>query len=116
MISPPTPCTPMVALNMTCQPRHSLYGLKQVPQALCYKFCNIIFSASFHQNKHDYSLFLQRSPQKITLLLVYVDHILFFGSNSVGIQQLKASSILLKYVLGLEIHTSPGGILVCQNK
>ncbi|RDX65886.1 hypothetical protein CR513_55412, partial [Mucuna pruriens] len=55
--------------------KHSLYGLKQVPRIWFEKFCSIILGFSFTQSQYDPSLFLQRTPKDIMVLLVYVDDI-----------------------------------------
>ena len=70
-------------------------------------------------------MFLRKSSSGITVLLVYVDDIIITGSDMIGIQEIKdtlSSSFhmkdlgMLQYFLGLEVHTSKGGIFINQHK
>ncbi|RDX67707.1 hypothetical protein CR513_53379, partial [Mucuna pruriens] len=54
--------------NIVCKLKHSLYGLKQTPRV-------------WFENQYDPSLFLQRTPKRIVVLLVYVDDIMVIGSD-----------------------------------
>ncbi|RDX63921.1 putative mitochondrial protein, partial [Mucuna pruriens] len=56
--------------NIVCKLKHSLYGLKQAP-------------------RYDPSLFLQRTPKCIVVLLVYVDDIVVIGFDQKTISKIK---------------------------
>jgi hypothetical protein len=70
-------------------------------------------------------LFLKKTPDGIVLLLVYVDDIVITGSDSqaiIELQQYVQSTFHMKdlgslaYFLGLEVHSTPSGVLLHQHK
>ncbi|CAL1358011.1 unnamed protein product [Linum trigynum] len=111
--------------SKVCLLRRSLYGLKQAPRAWFEKFQDTILLAGFTQSNNDPSLFVRRTSRGITVLLIYVDDMLVSGDDLLGIQELTQvlhSAFKLKelgdvsYFLGLEVHRSPAGLLVSQQK
>eukprot|EP00268_Persea_americana_P042892 TRINITY_DN4297_c2_g1_i1.p2 TRINITY_DN4297_c2_g1~~TRINITY_DN4297_c2_g1_i1.p2 ORF type:complete len:165 (+),score=16.18 TRINITY_DN4297_c2_g1_i1:205-699(+) len=105
--------------------RRSLYGLKQAPRAWFENFRDALLRLHFQQSPYDPSLFLHRTLDGITVLLVYVDDIIISGTDSSMIRQLQASlneSFHMKdlgpltYFLGLEVHHSEKGIILDQHK
>ena len=62
--------------------RRSLYGLKQAPRAWFENFRDALLHLQFTQSASDPSMFLHRSSDGITVLLVYVDDIIISGTDS----------------------------------
>jgi len=57
------------------------YGLKQAPRVWFEKFRSTLLGFEFSQIQYDPSLFLQRTPKGMVVLLVYVDDIVVTGSG-----------------------------------
>ncbi|CAL1410296.1 unnamed protein product [Linum trigynum] len=111
--------------DQVCLLHRSLYGLKQAPRAWFEKFQSTILGIGFQQSHNDPSLFTRRSPRGIVVLLLYVDDMIVSGDDAEGIsaltQGLHESFSLkelgsLSYFLGLEVHRSPAGIHLTQQK
>ncbi|WVZ18935.1 hypothetical protein V8G54_006257 [Vigna mungo] len=111
--------------NTVFKLKRSLYGLKQAPRVWFEKFRSTLLGFSFNQSQYDPSLFLQRTPKGIVVLLVYVDDIVVTGSDQDVISRIKQmlnSTFHMKelghlnYFLGLELHYHPEGIFVNQHK
>ncbi|BFG20903.1 hypothetical protein CerSpe_071770 [Prunus speciosa] len=116
---------PTSSPNDVCKLKRSLYGLKQAPRVWFEKFRSTLLSFSFTQSQYDSSLFLQRTPTGIVVLLVYVDDIVITGSDLEAIsavQTLLNSAFHMKdlgqltYFLGLEVHHQPQGLFLHQHK
>jgi hypothetical protein len=71
-----------------CRLHKSLYGLKQAPQAWYTRLNDFLLSIGFRASKVDTSLFIFSVGADICYLLVYVDDILFTGSNSLMLPRL----------------------------
>eukprot|EP00268_Persea_americana_P050874 TRINITY_DN5577_c0_g1_i2.p1 TRINITY_DN5577_c0_g1~~TRINITY_DN5577_c0_g1_i2.p1 ORF type:complete len:317 (-),score=19.16 TRINITY_DN5577_c0_g1_i2:294-1244(-) len=105
--------------------RRSLYGLKQAPRTWFENFRDALLHLQFTQSASDPSMFLHRSSNGITVLLVYVDDIIISGTDSGMITHLQPSlheSFHLKdlgpltYFLGLEVHQTEKGLILDQHK
>lgn len=81
-----------------------------------HKFQGALFQIGFYQSKNDNSLFVLRSSQGCTLLLLHADCMIIIGNDAFGIAALKKylmTSFKMKdldplhYVLGLEIIVLP---------
>ncbi|XP_019055415.1 PREDICTED: uncharacterized protein LOC109115653 [Nelumbo nucifera] len=81
--------------------------------------------AKYSQSASDYSLFVWKRPQGLTILLLYVDDILLIGDDIEGIQNLKfllRSCFHMKdlgplsHFLGLEVQWNSWGYFVFQQK
>ena len=68
-----------------CYLRKSLYGLKQSPRAWFGKFSQALETFGMQKSKFDHSVFYKNSSSGIVLLVVYVDDIVIFESDSKGI-------------------------------
>ncbi|WVZ07780.1 hypothetical protein V8G54_021126 [Vigna mungo] len=110
--------------NTICKLKCSLYGLKQAPRVWFEKFRSTLLGFSFNQSQYDPSLFLQRTPKVIVVLLVYVDDIVVTGSDQDVISRIKQmlhSNFHMKklghlnYFLGLEVHYHPEGIFLLDD-
>jgi hypothetical protein len=58
----------------------ALYGLRQAPKAWYQKIDNFLRSTGFRQGDGDYNLYIARDTNKILILVLYVDDLLFTGS------------------------------------
>lgn len=76
--------------NTVCKLKKSLYGLKQGSRHWFAKLTRELFHQGFTQSKNDYSLFVQRTTDSITIAAIYVDNIILTGDNPSLIHQLKA--------------------------
>ena len=108
-----------------CRLHKSLYGLKQASRQWFSMFTEAILAAGFVQSKADYSLFIQKVGDSLTVLLIYVDDILITGNNLDSIRATKEFLHSrfrikdlgdLKFFLGIEIARSQKGILLSQRK
>jgi len=69
--------------------KKSLYGLKQASRQWFSKPSSTLISLGYHQSKHAYSLFINKSSTNITIAAVYVDDNMVTGSNLAEIVHLK---------------------------
>jgi len=108
-----------------CQLNRSLYDLKQAPRTWFEKFQTTILGFSFIQNQYDSSLFLQKTPNEIVILLVYMNDIIVTSSYITTISEIwKLLNTTfhvkdlgqLTYFLELAVHHQPQGIVLNQNK
>jgi hypothetical protein len=108
-----------------CRLHKSLYGLKQVPRAWYTRLSDFLISNSCHASKVDTSLFISSISADIFYLLVYVDDILFTGSNSTMFHcliQLLSSEFKFRDLgavhcfLGIEVQPTTMGLMICQHK
>lgn len=111
--------------GLVCRLKKTLYGLKQAPRLWFGKLSSTLLSMGYIQSKNDYSLFFIHTHSTVTLILVYVDDLLFSGNCMSSIQSLKAMLAQtfhmkdmgdLRYFLGIEISRSAEGIFMCQKK
>lgn len=96
--------------NKACKLVKSLYALKHASRQWKIKFASIMHIAGFSQSKHDYSMFMKKEHDFITILLVYVDDIVITGNHETSIEALKEHLHKhikikdlgkLKYILGI---------------
>jgi len=108
-----------------CRLHKSLYGLKQAPRAWYTRLNDFLLSIGFCASKVDTSLFIFSVGADICYLLIYVDDILFTGSNSLLLQcliQLLSSEFKLcnlgsiHYFLGIEVQSTSIGLMLRQHK
>ena len=60
----------------------ALNGLKQSSRAWFHKLSTVLLEFGFFGSPYDPSLFISHQHGHITIMLVYVDHIIITGSNS----------------------------------
>ncbi|KAL0409333.1 UNVERIFIED_CONTAM: Retrovirus-related Pol polyprotein from transposon RE1 [Sesamum radiatum] len=111
--------------GLFCKLKRSLYGLKQVSRQWNLELTSQLQRFGFVQAPSDHCLFLKRTYNTLTALLVYVDDIVLTGDS---VQELDAVKVYLdglltikdlglaKYFLGLELARSSHGLLVTQQK
>jgi len=111
--------------RQVCKLKKSLYGLKQASRQWYEKLTSVLIQQNYIQASLDHSLFIKKSSDSFTVLLVYVDDIILAGTSLLEFQHIK--SILdtsfkikdlgqLKYFLGIEVAHSKLGISLCQRK
>jgi hypothetical protein len=105
--------------HLVCQLRKALYGLKQSPRAWFDRFSEIVLRYGFQRSTYVHSVFVRHSSTDIVVLIVYVDDIIIFGSDSIGIADLKRylgqhfhtkDLGTLRYFLGIEVARSSQGL------
>ncbi|GKD14698.1 uncharacterized mitochondrial protein-like protein [Tanacetum coccineum] len=108
-----------------CKLRKALYGLKQPPRAWYEKFSMVVTSLGFVFSHHDSALFVKHSRVRRILLSLYVHDMIITGDDCDGIKLLKAELShrfamkdlgLLRYLLGIEVASSPKGYLLSRSK
>eukprot|EP00253_Pinus_taeda_P005018 PITA_05018 len=111
--------------NLVCRLKKDLYGLKQAPRAWYYRLDKYLHQQGFSKGSADSNLYIKVENDKLLILVVYVDYIIF-GSNEEEMSQSFAlvmqkefeMSLLgeLAYFLGLQIQPKEGGIFLSQTK
>eukprot|EP00253_Pinus_taeda_P027964 PITA_27964 len=111
--------------NLVCRLKKVLYGLKQAPRAWYYCLYKYLHQQGFSKGSADSNLYIKVENDKLLILVVYVDDIIF-GSNEEEMSQSFAlvmqkefeMSLLgeLTYFLGLQIQQKEGGIFLSQTK
>jgi hypothetical protein len=104
--------------------RKALYGLKQAPRACYGRLRGFLFERGFEMGKVHQTLFLLRQGKDILIVKVYVDDIVFGGSNSLvarfadDMSREFEMSMMgeLQFFLGLQIKQSKEGTFVHQAK
>lgn len=61
--------------------RKALYGLKQAPKAWYRKIDSFLIGVGFRKGDGDHNLYIAREGNKILILALYVDDLLFTGNN-----------------------------------
>eukprot|EP00253_Pinus_taeda_P034331 PITA_34331 len=111
--------------NLVCRLKKALYGLKQAPRAWYYRMEKYLHQQGFSKGSAHSNLYIKIENDKLLILVVYVDDIIF-GSNEEGMSQSFAlvmqkefeMSLLgeLTYFLGLQIQQKEGGIFFISNQ
>ncbi|GJV93534.1 retrovirus-related pol polyprotein from transposon TNT 1-94 [Tanacetum coccineum] len=112
-------------LNQVYRIKKALYGLKQAPRAWYDKLSNFLVSKGFSKGSIDPTLFITKQGEDILLVQIYVDDIIFGSTNpklSKRFEKLMHNKFEmsmmreLKLFLGIQIHQSPHGIFINQDK
>eukprot|EP00253_Pinus_taeda_P033436 PITA_33436 len=111
--------------NLVCRLKRALYGLKQAPRTWYYHLDKYLYQQGFSKGSVDSNLYIKIENDKLLILVVYVDDIIF-GSNEESMSQSFSwvmqkefeMSLLgeLTYFLGLQIQQNEGGIFLSQTK
>ena len=72
--------------GQVCKLQRSLYGLKQASRQWYAWLSSFFISHGYKQCASDHSLFLKHGFNTVTVLLVYVDDIVFLGNDLIEIQ------------------------------
>ncbi|CAJ2658384.1 unnamed protein product [Trifolium pratense] len=106
--------------------KKALYGLKQAPRAWYSKIESHFMTEKFEKCTHEATLFVkQGSNQKILIVSIYVDDLIYTGNDVLMMDEFKASMKekfamtdlgKMKYFLGVEVSQSEQGIFIYQHK
>ena len=72
--------------KLVCRLRKALYGLKQAPRAWYYHLDQYLHQQGFSKVSADSNLYIKIDNDKLLILVVYVDDIIF-GSNEEAMSQ-----------------------------
>eukprot|EP00253_Pinus_taeda_P008929 PITA_08929 len=110
--------------KLICKLKKALCGLKQAPRAWYYRLDNYLQQQGFTKGSVDSNLYTKIENDKMLIIVVYVDDIIF-GSNEESVNQKFASimqqefeiSLLgeLTYFLGLQVHQTKDGCNLSSN-
>ncbi|CAJ2646289.1 unnamed protein product [Trifolium pratense] len=113
------------ATDKVCKLTKSLYGLKQASRKWYEKLSQFLISHHFIQVPSDPTLFVKKTSDSFTALLVYVDDIVLTGDSMAEITNIKNELHhtfgikdlgILKFFLGLEVAHSTKGITLSQRQ
>ncbi|GJV46006.1 retrovirus-related pol polyprotein from transposon TNT 1-94 [Tanacetum coccineum] len=105
--------------------KKALYGLKQAPRAWYDMLSSFLISNDFSKGSVDPTLFIRREGNKLILVQIYVDDIIFAASTpelcdlfaKIMCSKFKMSMMgKISFFLGLQISQSPRGIFINQSK
>ena len=112
--------------NKVFRLRKALYGLKQAPRAWNSKIDGYLLSNGFLKSPSEPSLYIKtQRPQDFLILCLYVDDLIYTGTNPKMIEEFKKAMMseyemtdlgLMKYFLGIQVKQSPGQIFLSQEK
>lgn len=106
-----------------CLLRKSLYGLKQSARVWNQTFDAVLKKMRFVQSKNDSCLYVRRTGQNCTYLVVYVDDLVIACEEEEEFEQIirelnqhfEVTSLGdIKYFLGIEVNRSPDGVSLNQ--
>ena len=107
-----------------CKLIKSLYGLKQAPKQWHEKFDSVILSYDFKHNSADKCIYSKFTDKYGVLVCLYVDDMLIFGTNMIGINETKeylSSMFKMKdlgeadTILGIKVRKHSGGFSLSQS-
>lgn len=103
----------------------ALYGPKQAPRAWNARLNSYLLQKGFMQCPYEHSLYVKVCGDDYLFVCIYVDDMIFYGSNISLIQSFKQAMKqafemtnlwYMTYFLGLEVRQSSKGIFVSQVK
>jgi len=72
--------------NLVCRLKKDLYGIKQAPRDWYYRLDKYLHQQGFSKRSADINLYIKVENDKLLILVVYVDDIIF-GSNEEALSQ-----------------------------
>jgi len=105
--------------------RKALYGLKQAPRAWYSRIEAYFLKEEFERCPSEHTLFTKTRVGNILIVSLYVDDLIFTGSDKAMCDEFKKSMMLefemsdlgkMKHFLGIEVKQSDGGIFICQRR
>ena len=105
-----------------CKLVKSLYGLKQAPKQWHEKFDTVILANGFKHNGADKCVYSKFTVEYGVIVYLYVDDILIFGTNMLGVCETKkhlASMFKMKdlnevnTILGIRVKRHSKGYALC---
>eukprot|EP00253_Pinus_taeda_P006390 PITA_06390 len=110
--------------KLVCRIKNALYGLKQAPRAWYYHLDKCLHQQGFSKGSFDSNLYIKIDNDKLLILVVYVDDIIF-GKNEEAMSQNFAMvmqkefemSLLgeLTYFFGLQVQQNKDGCSLSAN-
>jgi hypothetical protein len=111
--------------KLVCRLKKALYGLKQAPRAWYSRIDKYLHQQGFSKGSADRNLYTKTENDKLLIVVVYVDDIIF-GSNEESMSQKFASDMQqefempllgeLTFFLGLQVQQATYGIFLSQTK
>lgn len=111
--------------NMVYKLHKALYGLKQAPRAWFSRIETYFINEGFTSSPSEQTLFIKRREDKVLIVSVYVDDLLFTGNDDSMLEEFKCSMKKefdmtdlekMRYFLGIEVMQRDDGIFICQKK
>ncbi|GAU44848.1 hypothetical protein TSUD_112220 [Trifolium subterraneum] len=105
--------------------KKALYGLKQAPRAWYNKIESYFNQEKFQKCPHEHTLFVKHVEDKILIVSLYVDDLIYTGNDSKLFEEFKHSMQgkfamtdlgKMRYFLGVEVTQSEHGIMISQQK
>jgi hypothetical protein len=105
--------------------KKALYGLKQTPRAWFSRIESYFLKEGFVRCPSEHTLFVKNQEKKILIVCIYVDDLVFTGSDERMFAEFKASMKQefdmtdlgkMKFFLGVEIVQNDEGIYLSQRK
>ncbi|WVZ02572.1 hypothetical protein V8G54_023378 [Vigna mungo] len=105
--------------------KKALYGLKQAPRAWNERIDGYFKKTGYEQCTYEHALYTKKSEKDMMVVALYVDDLIFTGSNTKLIKEFKEAMEkefemtdlgLMKYFLGLEVKQSEEGIFISQER
>jgi len=103
----------------------ALHGLIQAPQAWNSKIDGYLIQEGFAKSPNEPSLYVKTQGSDILILCLYVDDLIYTGTNHKIIGEFKQTMMaefemtylgLMKYFLGMQVKQSSGNIFIFQEK
>jgi hypothetical protein len=103
----------------------ALYGLKQAPRTWFSRIDSYFQQEGFTKSKHDHTLFIKRREEKVIMVSIYVDDLIYTGNNEELCAIFKQSMMKefemtdlgkMRFFLGVEVSQNANGIHLCQKK
>ncbi|CAJ2663992.1 unnamed protein product [Trifolium pratense] len=103
----------------------ALYGLKQAPRAWYSKIESYFCQEKFDKCQNEHTLFVKQDGDKILIVSLYVDDLIYTGNDKMLFEEFKISMKRnfamtdlgkMKYFLGVEVSQKDYGILIHQQK
>lgn len=105
--------------------KKALYGLKQAPRAWYSRIDSYFINKNFCKCDGEPTLYIKENKGMILIVVLYVDDLLFLGSNEEIVNNFKKEMKeefemtdlgLLRYFLGIEVQQLEHGIFISQSK
>lgn len=108
-----------------CHLKKALYGLKQAPRAWNSKINGYFIESGFKRSLSESSLYVKNVGNDFLVLCLYVDDLIYFGTNPNLVEEIKKNMMekfamsdlgSISYFLGIQVKQSPGRIFLSQEK
>ena len=95
----------------------ALYGLKQAPRAWNSKIDGYFNQNGFKRSPSEPSLYIKKEGTEILVVCLYVDDLIYFGTNLKMVQEFKRKMMLefemtdlglMRYFLGIQVKQEKG--------